>query len=105
MARTGDIVSLKISGKTAKKKNGKPTGKWIEFKDGDVGRIVYSNSRKRASDVIYVVQLLKGGGLLRLRAQHFVSMRDFDIRLSKSDFEKIDMSALKKDFVAKNAEY
>jgi hypothetical protein len=73
MGSKGDIgkrVIINIDGKVQDKKDGRPTGKWIEFKKGDVGRIVEIKEiqlRWKIKTRMYLVRL-KDRGIVELRS-------------------------------------
>ena len=70
----GKRAMINIDGKVQEKLDGRPTGKWIEFKKGDVGRIVeirVIQLRWKIKTRIYVVRL-KDRGVVELRSNCLV---------------------------------
>lgn len=103
--RVGSFVSLKMNGRIAKKKNGKITNKWIEIKDGDVGRVVgMGGGRVNPSFAV----LLMNGETILVRKNHVILMDNHEIRPTRRmvEADKDRKSRLLEyDLVAENTEY
>ena len=52
--KKGNLVIVTVTGKVAKKENGRATGEWISFSNGDVGAIVDVKKRRGRQPVLSV---------------------------------------------------
>jgi hypothetical protein len=78
--RTGEIVLFAIDGRIAEKVDGKITGKWINFKKGDVGKIINARSLgKWSKDIVFTVGV--AGGVIKLRGSSLDFPRNSDIKI------------------------
>ena len=100
----GEHVFIKISVKIAEKKNGKVTGKMIEFKEGDFG--IVSGVRKVDGKKQYSV--IVKGNCIYLFGRDLEFMRDFDVYVPPMAMARVDIEGdipRKDKDLTVNAEY